>query len=677
MKLLTPWGLLGLIGIAILIIIYIIKPNYQQKFVSSTYVWRLSKKYKKKKLPTSRIRDIIIIICQILVVALCSMILAKPSEVLKLQPDEPEVVAIIDSSASMMTKTDDITRFQRAVSGVRALSNETFAANGRMSIIVADSSPYFIAQNVAAGNKSQVFDALDGLTDSVCSYGKSDMDGAVKMCENLIESNPETIVYLYTDNNYYDVPSGIQLKRSEVVNETEWNASILNAYAEMTDNYYNIIIEVACYGRPWDLDVDVSVTGANATEDDHGEDIELDTVTVACSDDLTKRIVFTYNVNSIDGDEESAGRYDGAEIIDLRGKINLTDPLGNETGILSFDKITVTIDEEDSFTGDNVFEIYGGNTNKLKVYYYSVDSNNKGSVSPFITAMIHAEQNAYADKWDITYAECASGEPEVISGYDYYIYENTMPTTMPDDGFVFIVNPSKAPQKSGFSVVGEYPLTASPDYPKLEYGDDGEGHSMLRNVDPTEIEISNYKRLSIKDDGYKTLMSIDGYPVLIYKETEDSRVAVLSFSLKNSNWAMKKSFPIFMNNMFEQVFPSVVDSYVYSVGDVVTLKGMGSSLKVRSTSEVEFTSLPATLKVTTPGSYTVEQTSVFKREFSDSFFVKIAASELNIYNVEESITDPYQTKNENDFYRDLLTYFAAALVAILFIEWILQTIDNL
>ena len=46
MTLLTPLGLLGLIGIIVLIIIYIIKPNYQQKFISSTYVWKLSLKYR-------------------------------------------------------------------------------------------------------------------------------------------------------------------------------------------------------------------------------------------------------------------------------------------------------------------------------------------------------------------------------------------------------------------------------------------------------------------------------------------------------------------------------------------------------------------------------------------------------------------------------------------------------
>ena len=51
MSWLTPIGFLGLIGLIILIIIYIIKPNYQQKFISSTFIWKLSLRYKKKKIP--------------------------------------------------------------------------------------------------------------------------------------------------------------------------------------------------------------------------------------------------------------------------------------------------------------------------------------------------------------------------------------------------------------------------------------------------------------------------------------------------------------------------------------------------------------------------------------------------------------------------------------------------
>ena len=57
MKLLAPLGLLGLLGVVALIIIYIIKPNYQQKFVSSTFVWKLSLKYRKRKIPINLAED--------------------------------------------------------------------------------------------------------------------------------------------------------------------------------------------------------------------------------------------------------------------------------------------------------------------------------------------------------------------------------------------------------------------------------------------------------------------------------------------------------------------------------------------------------------------------------------------------------------------------------------------
>ena len=46
MSLLIPLGLLGLSGLLILLLIYILNPNYQQKLISSTYVWKISLKYK-------------------------------------------------------------------------------------------------------------------------------------------------------------------------------------------------------------------------------------------------------------------------------------------------------------------------------------------------------------------------------------------------------------------------------------------------------------------------------------------------------------------------------------------------------------------------------------------------------------------------------------------------------
>ena len=78
MRLLAPLGLIGLLGVVALIIIYIIKPNYQQKFISSTFVWKLSLKYRKKKLPFSKLRNILLFICQILAITIFAMIFAQP-----------------------------------------------------------------------------------------------------------------------------------------------------------------------------------------------------------------------------------------------------------------------------------------------------------------------------------------------------------------------------------------------------------------------------------------------------------------------------------------------------------------------------------------------------------------------------------------------------------------------
>ena len=111
MTLLKPLGLLGLIGIIMLIIIYIIKPNFQHKFISSTFVWKMSLKYKKKSLPTSKLKDIILIICQCLIVASCAFIIAYPVKPTVTSGGGSEVVVVLDASASMQTRRDDKSRF--------------------------------------------------------------------------------------------------------------------------------------------------------------------------------------------------------------------------------------------------------------------------------------------------------------------------------------------------------------------------------------------------------------------------------------------------------------------------------------------------------------------------------------------------------------------------------------
>ncbi|MBO5510612.1 MAG: BatA domain-containing protein [Clostridia bacterium] len=78
MSFLYPLGLLGLIGIPILILVYIIKSKYTEQTVASTYLWTLSERFLKRKRRPSPLAGIISLILQILAVTLISLAIAHP-----------------------------------------------------------------------------------------------------------------------------------------------------------------------------------------------------------------------------------------------------------------------------------------------------------------------------------------------------------------------------------------------------------------------------------------------------------------------------------------------------------------------------------------------------------------------------------------------------------------------
>ena len=68
MTFLYPIGLIGLIGIPILIIVYLIKNRYTEQTIASTYLWRLSERFIKRRNPFSRLTGIISLILQLLLI---------------------------------------------------------------------------------------------------------------------------------------------------------------------------------------------------------------------------------------------------------------------------------------------------------------------------------------------------------------------------------------------------------------------------------------------------------------------------------------------------------------------------------------------------------------------------------------------------------------------------------
>ena len=249
-RLLAPLGLLGLLSIVALIIIYIIKPNYQQKFISTTFIWKLSLKYRRKRIPTSRLRNIILIICQILILTIATLIMTWPSVVtVNTNASDNEAIIILDASASMRTFDDkNVTRFERAVNEIDRLVEETEKNNGVISLIYADDDPDSSFERVSGDGaedlKRTLSGYIEGSDDILCTYGTADIDKALELCEKVLLINPSAKIYLFTDKTYAYAPEDVTVVN--VNDGSEYNIAILDAYAEREDNYYYVSVDVAC-----------------------------------------------------------------------------------------------------------------------------------------------------------------------------------------------------------------------------------------------------------------------------------------------------------------------------------------------------------------------------------------------------------------------------------------------
>lgn len=670
MTLLTPLGLLGLLGIVALILIYILRPNYQQKFVSSTFVWKLSLKYKKKRIPLSKLRNILLILCQVLILTACAFVLAQPNRVLKAEVEETEIIAIIDSSVSMRTASGGVSRFKRAVDGVKERAGDVYKNGGFVSVIVANVAPYTLAYRTQAANSEKVLADLGALT---CSFGEANINGAIAMCEDIIQENPKAKIYLYSDSQYDYVPDDIELV--PVAAEGEWNAAIVNAYSEKNEGYFEFVVEVGCFGNvSAKIDVTLKAYEANvSTDKPKGKDFTFVVENLQCDGINTAKILFI-----------NASLYDPSLHDDLYDEVYKIpdDPKGINERIYSYKRVHVSLEMEqaDCLAQDNSFDIYNGYTRTLRVQYASGLPNN------FFPSILYTLESAYKDKWDLDIVEVRQGVEPTLEGFDLYIFEHILPTKMPTDGVVFIINPEGAtevPTGAGFRVSNTVDFRKTS---HILYSDEQQ-HPLMKNIDASEITISRYVKIVPTDENFTTLMYYyeknpsDADPILLVKNQPTDgveptgKVMVMNFSLHYSNFAIVKEFPLMMYNVMEYFFPLTVDGNSFEVNEKVALATRGESLKVSSLDE-PITNFPATLTLSTPGTYTLTQT-VFGETVEDKIYVRIPKSESNIAAVQEGLDDPYRPGTTEDYLQDLLLWLSVALVSLIFIEWWLQSRENM
>ena len=205
MTFLYPLGLLGLIGIPVLIVIYIIKSKYTEQTVSSTYLWKLSERFLKKKNPLSRLTGLISLILQILAVLAISLTIAHP--VLTVSGAAQDYCFVLDGTGSMqMQHEDGATRFEAGKKEIRALIED--ATDGSIFTL------YYVGDKTttvfeSTDNKDAAFALLDSLE---YSFSDATLADAHALAQAYFKEHSGAQVYLVTDKGY-QTHENIQLIR--------------------------------------------------------------------------------------------------------------------------------------------------------------------------------------------------------------------------------------------------------------------------------------------------------------------------------------------------------------------------------------------------------------------------------------------------------------------------------
>ncbi len=249
MKFLNPVGLWLLLGLPALIIIYLIKARHEERPVSSTFLWKLSRKFMKRKLPIQRIKKILMFVLQFLMILALGLGAAKPA--LSLGP-VTDYILILDASASMRTKTEEgISRFDAALLQVEEMVEQIEKGHTLTLILASDDAGYLIEETTS------INEARLAISRAECGYGSCDTTDALLLAQMVCDRSEYAKVIFYTDNAY--APSD----EIEIVDLGEETWNLTAQYLDLTESEEGFIFRgtMTSYGKDYDLAVGLKIDG--------------------------------------------------------------------------------------------------------------------------------------------------------------------------------------------------------------------------------------------------------------------------------------------------------------------------------------------------------------------------------------------------------------------------------
>ncbi len=650
---LLPLGLFGLVSIAALFLVYLFRPRFRKKVVSGTVVWKRVLSREKKRRPA--FDHILLFFLQALVLAALSFGLAQPrlySEAILL--DDAQYILVLDASASMRARTvsesDEAiageTRFARAVAAAKAEISDLFSKSeeGTVSLIVAGKTPAYLFSDRKKADQEEIFSLLDGLS---CSLEEGDALAALTLAGGHLEDNPHAKIFFFTDEKFGNLGTAV-----EVVDVSdsaaEWNVAVLGCTVGRRENQYAFEIVLGAYGEvSMRRSVSLDIRGA-----DNGQGPR----------DLHLEIPVDF---SVDGNDPAASQT-------VRVTVSATNEAygGQKDWFFeSFDEAEISIpDLDDSIPDDDRYLVYGGIRDRVAIQYWSK------TPKVFWQYGFNNLRNNLSAKRAVTFQEIYhdQGMKAKSAGYDFYIFEHSIPseileTGLPRDGVTILVDPDETlAALTGLSVTETVSLDALT-------ACEGTDHPLLRYMTPAKIGLTAYKRLEIKDELFKPVLTIGGDPVILVKNEPTSKIVVLAFSINMSDF-YGDQFQIFLYNLLDSFLPLTLEKSDFTVGESARLFCKGETLEVINGESYEsFSAFPAEFVFPEPGTYLFKTSFGLEKEDEiRKAYVHAPASESELFKDGSFrlILDNRELTTENG--RDIFPALAVIALVLMAAEWCIQ-----
>lgn len=198
MQFLNPYMLLTLGIIPVLIIIHILKPKPRPVDVTNLFLWNEVLKERSYNLSFERLKKNLPLMLQILIVILAALALAKPTWTYW-TAKKGNLVLVIDTSASMKTKSGSGIRFDRARQKALQLVEER---DQDQQVLLVEAGRKPLVKTGFIDNTAQAQDLINKLQPS---DAPADLASAVYLALSFVDPAKEDLLFLITDGAGQDL----------------------------------------------------------------------------------------------------------------------------------------------------------------------------------------------------------------------------------------------------------------------------------------------------------------------------------------------------------------------------------------------------------------------------------------------------------------------------------------